>query len=39
MRTIERDAFTPAVGYPAGLMIEGIRLRDRVWLDLQLDSV
>ena len=39
MRTIERDAFTPIVGYPAGLMIDGIRLRDRVWLDLQLDPV
>ncbi len=37
MRTIERDAFTPIVGYPAGLMIDGIRLQDRVWLDLQLD--
>jgi lactoylglutathione lyase len=39
MRTIERDAFTPAVGYSAGLMIDGIRLQDRVWLDLQLDPV
>jgi hypothetical protein len=29
----------PAGGYSAGLMIEGIRLRDRVWLDLQLDPV
>jgi GNAT superfamily N-acetyltransferase len=33
MRSIERDAFTPATGYPAGLLIEGIELRDRVWLD------
>ena len=39
MRTVERDAFTPVVGYPAGMMIDGIRLRDRVWLDLQLDPV
>jgi len=33
MRSIERDAFTPATGYPAGLLIDGIELRDRVWLD------
>jgi GNAT superfamily N-acetyltransferase len=39
MRTIERDAFTPIAGYPAGLMIDGIPLQDRVWLDLQLDPV
>jgi ribosomal protein S18 acetylase RimI-like enzyme len=39
MRTIERDAFTPIVGYAAGLMIDGIPLRDRVWLDLQLGPV
>ncbi len=31
--SIERDAFTPANGYPAGLRIDGIELRDRVWLD------
>jgi ribosomal protein S18 acetylase RimI-like enzyme len=31
---IERDAFTPAGGYPEGLTIEGIPLRDRVWLTL-----
>ena len=36
MRSIERDVFTPVVGYPAGLLVEGIRLRDRVWLDLDL---
>jgi GNAT superfamily N-acetyltransferase len=33
MREIERDAFTPATGYPPGLTIDGIELRDRVWLD------
>jgi ribosomal protein S18 acetylase RimI-like enzyme len=33
MRDIERDAFTPAAGYPAGTRIDGIELRDRVWLD------
>jgi lactoylglutathione lyase len=38
MRNIERDAFTPAVGYPAGVVVDGIRLRDRVWLDLDLGA-
>jgi len=38
MRSIERDAFTGAAGYPSGSEIEGISLRDRVWLDLQLES-
>ena len=33
MRSIERDAFTAATGYPPGLRINGIELRDRVWLD------
>jgi len=33
MRSIERDAFTPATGYPPGLHVDGIELRDRVWLD------
>jgi GNAT superfamily N-acetyltransferase/catechol 2,3-dioxygenase-like lactoylglutathione lyase family enzyme len=37
MRTVERDAFVPIAGYPAGLIVDGIRLRDRVWLDLDLD--
>lgn len=36
MRAIERDAFTPATGYPAETMVDGIELRDRVWLDLPL---
>ena len=36
MRSVERDAFTPATGYPAGSTIDGIPLRDRVWLDLEL---
>jgi len=36
MRTVERDVFTPATGYPAGMVVDGIRLRDRVWLDLDL---
>ena len=33
MRSVERDAFTPATGYPPGLRVDGIELRDRVWLD------
>jgi hypothetical protein len=33
MRWIERDAFTAAAGYPPGIRIDGIDLRDRVWLD------
>ncbi len=33
MRSIERDAFTPATGYPQQIVIDGIPLRDRVWLD------
>jgi GNAT superfamily N-acetyltransferase len=33
VRSVERDAFTPASGYPPGLRIDGIELRDRVWLD------
>ena len=38
MRSIERDAFSPATGYAAATIIDGIRLRDRVWLDLHLDG-
>ena len=33
---VERDAFTAAAGYPPGLSIDGIELRDRVWLELAL---
>ncbi len=32
MLGVERDAFTPADGYPEGLTIDGIPLRDRVAL-------
>src|SRR4051794_31645393 len=28
MRAVERDAFTPATGYPDDLMVDGIPLRD-----------
>jgi GNAT superfamily N-acetyltransferase len=38
MRSIERDAFTAATGYPPGLEIDGIELRDRVWLDRDLPA-
>ncbi len=33
MRSVERDAFTSATGYEPGTRIDGIELRDRVWLD------
>jgi GNAT superfamily N-acetyltransferase len=33
MRSVERDAFTAATGYPPGIEVEGIPLRDRVSLD------
>ena len=36
MLRIERDAFMPADGYPDGITIDGIPLRDRVWLSLAL---
>ena len=34
---IERDAFTPARGYPPDLMEDGIPIRDRIWFDLDLE--
>ena len=30
---VERDAFTPAGGYPEGLSSNGIPVRDRIWLE------
>ena len=36
MLRVERDAFTPETGYPARIHIDGIPLRDRVWLSLDL---
>ena len=33
MRSVERDAFNEATGYAPGIVIDGIELRDRVWLD------
>jgi N-acetylglutamate synthase-like GNAT family acetyltransferase len=38
MRSVERDAFSPATGYAAETIIDGIRLRDRVWFDLHLEA-
>ncbi len=35
---VERDAFTPATGYPDPIVIDGILLRDRVWLAYDLGS-
>jgi GNAT superfamily N-acetyltransferase len=34
--SVERDAFTPATGYPEPIYIDGVLLRDRVWLDRSL---
>lgn len=36
MLRIERDAFGPEAGYADGIIIDGIPLRDRVWLDQNL---
>ena len=38
---VEPDAFTPDTGYPDPVVIDGIPLRDRVWLaqDLQVSGV
>lgn len=33
---IVRDVFVPSKGYPEGLMIDGIPLRDQVWLELNM---
>jgi predicted N-acetyltransferase YhbS len=32
MQSVEQDAFTPATGYPDPIYIDGVLLRDRVWL-------
>jgi GNAT superfamily N-acetyltransferase len=36
MVSIERDAFNAAAGYPEGLAVDGVPVRDRAWLDLVL---
>ncbi|MFG1807695.1 GNAT family N-acetyltransferase [Streptomyces sp. NPDC049040] len=38
MSSVERDAFTPQTGYPDRILIDGIELRDRVWLDMPLGT-
>jgi lactoylglutathione lyase len=38
LRAVERDAFTPASGYADDIVIDGIALRDRAWLDLDLHA-
>jgi hypothetical protein len=38
MRSIERDAFTVARGYDPDAKVDGIKLRDRVWLDRSVDA-
>jgi len=32
LTSVEPDAFTPETGYPEPIMIDGVLLRDRVWL-------
>jgi GNAT superfamily N-acetyltransferase/catechol 2,3-dioxygenase-like lactoylglutathione lyase family enzyme len=39
LRSVERDAFIPGGGYPPGTRIDGIELRDRVWLDRPVRAV
>jgi GNAT superfamily N-acetyltransferase/catechol 2,3-dioxygenase-like lactoylglutathione lyase family enzyme len=39
LRSVERDAFTPDAGYPPGTRIDGIELRDRLWLDRPVRAV
>ena len=36
MLRVERDAFMPSTGYPDEIVIDGIPLRDRVWLSQDL---
>jgi GNAT superfamily N-acetyltransferase len=36
MLRVDRDAFGPEAGYAEDIVIDGIPLRDRVWLDRQL---
>jgi hypothetical protein len=38
MARVERDAFGPATGYAPGFELDGIELRDRVWLDRRVDE-
>jgi GNAT superfamily N-acetyltransferase len=38
LTSVEPDAFTVETGYPAGSTVDGIPLRDRVWLAQELDE-
>jgi hypothetical protein len=38
MRAVERDGFSPATGYALDTSVDGIQVRDRVWLDRHLDA-
>jgi GNAT superfamily N-acetyltransferase len=38
MYRIVQDAFGPAMGYQEGLLLDGIPLRDQVWLELDLEG-
>jgi GNAT superfamily N-acetyltransferase len=38
LHSVVRDAFTADTGYPELIMIDGIPLRDQVWLDRELTS-
>ena len=38
MLHVERDAFVASTGYPNGIVIDGIPLRDRVWLSHDLSG-
>jgi GNAT superfamily N-acetyltransferase len=33
LSSVEQDAFTPETGYPEPIFIDGVPLRDRVWLE------
>ena len=39
MLRIQRDAYRPSDGYPDGLTVDGIPVRDRVWLSVELAGV
>jgi GNAT superfamily N-acetyltransferase len=36
MLRVERDAFTPEEGYPEGLSVRGVPVRDRIWLEIPI---
>ena len=38
-RSVERDAFTVATGYPDAIVIDGVPLLDRVWLSQDLRAL